>query len=114
MNSQGNSDDEAQMDWNQAHQQKTDRARSRAIVSVAFSRQDFERLDRHVERRGMKMSEFIREAALDRLASEQAPVTLSAVFASADYYAPQPKAEFSAPTTSGTAAVAPGRFVHVA
>ena len=100
------------MDWNNAHQQKTNRARSRAIVSVAFSRQDFERLDRHVERKGVKISEFIREAALDRVTAEQVPAAMSAAFAAAGYYAPQPKSDF--PQDSGTAVALPSKFVQVA
>lgn len=39
--------------------------RSRAIVSVAFSRHDYERVVEAAERRGMKTSEFIRSAALE-------------------------------------------------
>ena len=109
-----NSDEQSDMDWSRANQQKTDRARSRAVVSVAFSRDDFERLDRHVERRGMRISEFIREAALDRMVVEQSPVTISAAFAAAAYYAPPAKADFSTPETAGTASPIESRFVRVA
>ena len=112
-NEQDNLDEESDMDWSRANQQKTDRVRSRAVVSVAFSRDDFDRLDRHVERRGMKISEFIREAA-DRLAVEQSPVTISAAFAAAAYYAPAAKADFSTPDTAGTASPIAGKFVRVA
>ncbi|MDQ3693787.1 MAG: hypothetical protein M3464_09170 [Chloroflexota bacterium] len=37
----------------------------RAIVSVAFAREDFERIAEYATRRGMKTSEFIRRAALE-------------------------------------------------
>jgi hypothetical protein len=37
---------------------------SRAVVSVAFSREDLARIAAEAERRGMKTSEFIRAAAL--------------------------------------------------
>lgn len=37
----------------------------RAIVSVAFSRADFERVAQHARLHGMKTSEFIRRSALE-------------------------------------------------
>jgi hypothetical protein len=40
----------------------------RAIVSVAFSGADFARVAEYARRHGMKTSEFIRTAALDRVA----------------------------------------------
>lgn len=107
-------DQQGDMDWGGARQQKTDRSRSRAIVSVSFSRPDFERLDQHIEQRGVKMSEFIREAALERVALEQAPAKIGVAFSAADYYAPQPTAGFSEPPSSGTATLIPSRFVLVA
>ena len=39
----------------------------RAVVSVAFSREDFERVAEHAEHLGMKISEFIRNAALEQV-----------------------------------------------
>ncbi|MCL4534328.1 MAG: hypothetical protein M1370_04110 [Bacteroidetes bacterium] len=39
----------------------------RAIVSVAFSREDFETVADHAHRLGMKTSEFIRQAALEKV-----------------------------------------------
>ena len=39
---------------------------ARAVVSVAFSRQDFERVAASAAERGKRTSEFIREAALER------------------------------------------------
>ena len=39
----------------------------RAVVSVAFTREDFNRVSQHARALGMKTSEFIRKAALDRL-----------------------------------------------
>jgi hypothetical protein len=44
---------------------------SRAIVSVAFSREDFRKIAEHARHQGMKASEFIRNATLERLAPEQ-------------------------------------------
>lgn len=38
---------------------------SRVVVSVAFRRDDFEPVSRHAERMGKKISEFIREAAIE-------------------------------------------------
>jgi hypothetical protein len=43
----------------------------RAIVSVAFSREDFERIAEHAREHGMKTSEYIRRAALDQLMPKQ-------------------------------------------
>lgn len=37
----------------------------RAVVSVAFARDDFDRVAKRARERGMKTSEFIRSAALD-------------------------------------------------
>jgi hypothetical protein len=41
--------------------------RPRAVVSVAFNRYDFERLDQYAERHGIKLSELIRQGALLRI-----------------------------------------------
>jgi hypothetical protein len=41
---------------------------ARAVVSVAFPRDDFARVSEYAQRQGMKTSEFIRAAALDRVA----------------------------------------------
>ena len=40
---------------------------ARAVVPVAFGRGDFERVAAYARDRGMKLSEFIRQAALDRV-----------------------------------------------
>src|SRR4051812_11389135 len=37
----------------------------RAVVSVAFPREDFQRIASYAKRHGMKTSEFIRQAALE-------------------------------------------------
>lgn len=39
---------------------------ARAVVSVAFSREDFERVTDAAQKSGVKTSEFIREAALNK------------------------------------------------
>ncbi len=41
---------------------------ARAVVSVAFAREDFSRVTECAQREGMRTSEFIRQAALDRVA----------------------------------------------
>jgi hypothetical protein len=41
---------------------------ARAVVSVAFPREDFARVSEYARRQGMKTSEFVRKAALDRVA----------------------------------------------
>lgn len=43
---------------------------ARAVVSVAFARDDFETVVEAANRRGMKTSEFIREAALEKTVSQ--------------------------------------------
>jgi hypothetical protein len=40
---------------------------SRAVVSVAFSREDFNAVSQEAESRGKKTSEFIRESTLERI-----------------------------------------------
>ena len=50
-------------DWEHA-QSRAGRKKPRAVVSVAFSRNDFETVARFAERARMRVSEFIRSAAL--------------------------------------------------
>ena len=61
-------EDEASLDnWDFERAEKRPGVqKSRAIVSVAFSRDDFEQVGLEAERLGMKVSEFIRRATLDR------------------------------------------------
>src|SRR5881396_2104439 len=49
----------------------------RAIVSVAFTREDFERVAAAAEQLGKRTSEFIREAALGRVNRQMGSATLS-------------------------------------
>jgi hypothetical protein len=49
----------------------------RAVVSVAFSREDFERIEEQAERLGITLSKFIRDAALEKAASVEAGSGLS-------------------------------------
>jgi len=50
---------------------------ARAVVSVAFSRDDFERVSAWAEQVGKRTSEFIREAALERVGRQGNSATLS-------------------------------------
>ncbi|MBI4493224.1 MAG: hypothetical protein HY690_10585 [Chloroflexi bacterium] len=50
---------------------------ARVVVSVAFSRRDFERVAECAEKMGMRTSEFVREAALDRALCQSLVVRLS-------------------------------------
>jgi hypothetical protein len=52
-------------------------AKSRAVVSVAFSREDFERVSECAEARNMRTSEFIREAALEKATHSSSASTLT-------------------------------------
>jgi hypothetical protein len=51
----------------------------RAVVSVAFSREDLQQVERFARERGMRTSEFIRKAALEQASPSGAsrPVTVS-------------------------------------
>jgi hypothetical protein len=51
--------------------------RARAVVSVAFSREDFDRVATCAEQLGKRTSEFIREAALERANRQMGSATLS-------------------------------------
>ena len=50
-------------DWERA-QARPGRKKPRAVVSVAFNREDFETVAAFAERAGMKLSQFIRSAAI--------------------------------------------------
>lgn len=56
----------------------------RAVVSVPFSREDFERVVEHAHNEGMKTSEFIRQAALARLSEDSAQVRAVVLSVSGD------------------------------
>jgi hypothetical protein len=78
--------DESQMDWDNATKQEP--KKGRAVVSVSFGRDDFERIDQQAERLRVSLSEYIRSAALTRVMTE----TVGGLSAGT-YYAPQPKVE---------------------
>ncbi len=61
-----NLQDESTWDFDKAETRPASRS-SRVVVSVAFTRQDFERVAEHAESVNMKTSEFIRTAALDKV-----------------------------------------------
>ena len=50
-------------DWERA-QARPGRKKPRAVVSVAFNREDFETVAAFAERAGIKLSQFIRSAAI--------------------------------------------------
>lgn len=52
-------------------------SRTRAVVSVAFARADFDRVAQYAELQGKRVSEFIREAASERAAHTATPVTVN-------------------------------------
>ncbi len=57
--------------WDFEHAERGKRTRApRAIVSVAFSREDFEKVGRCAEQLGMRTSEFIRDSAVTRAARQ--------------------------------------------
>jgi hypothetical protein len=57
---------------------------SRAVVSVAFPREDLERIATEAERRGMKTSEFIRAAALQCVTTHRVSARVVSVNGLAD------------------------------
>lgn len=52
-------------------------AKPRAVVSVAFARDDFDRVSECAEQQGKKTSEFIREAAMDKVVRSTVPMLTS-------------------------------------
>lgn len=58
--------------------------RPRAVVSVAFSREDYDQLVAYAKRREMKVSEFIRAAALERTAAAPRTIYLDATMVRTD------------------------------
>ena len=67
-------------DWDDEHDEILPPAKApRAVVSVAFPRQDFARVAERARRQGMTTAEFIREAVLDRIAQpeEATPVAVA-------------------------------------
>ncbi len=58
--------DETMWDYEKAETKPASRS-NRVVVSVAFARQDFEKVAEHAESVNMKTSEFIRTAALDKV-----------------------------------------------
>ncbi len=65
---------EEQDEWDLEHAEKrVPSRRARAIVSVAFPREDFEAVEIAAERLGKKLSEFIREAAVARALPQETP-----------------------------------------
>jgi hypothetical protein len=88
-----------EIDWATATKQPP--RKSRAIVSVAFSAYDFERLSRHVMRLGIPLSEFIRTAVLASIRTDE--VARVASVAARTYYAPPPEVVMPAGDTTTTA-----------
>jgi pectin methylesterase-like acyl-CoA thioesterase len=82
---------------------------ARAVVSVAFSREDFETIVDYAKQHGMKTSEFIRRAALDKaMPKHREPLVISVTGGVYTEYvsvsAPRAKTEVS--TTPGPAVYA--------
>lgn len=72
--------------WDFEHVQKGRRTRpQRAIVSVAFSREDFEKVGKCAEQLGKRTSEFIREAALEKAECEGRLAVLSSFSSSTSH-----------------------------
>ena len=63
-------------DWERA-EGRPGRKKPRAVVSVAFNRDDFETVAAFAERAGMKLSQFIRSAAIGCAAGKMLVVFLT-------------------------------------
>jgi hypothetical protein len=90
--------DESQMDWDNAIKQAP--KKSRAIVSVSFSREDFDRIDQQAERLRVTLSEYIRSAALTRVSYEE--METAGGLSAGTYYAPEPRINVTSPSPSPT------------
>jgi hypothetical protein len=66
---------------------------ARAVVSVAFPREDFERVSQAAKRRALRTSEFIREAALEKAVGQPAALTSYTVSLGAAIFSERPIAE---------------------
>jgi hypothetical protein len=73
----------------------------RAIVSVAFSRDDFIAVADYASRHGMKTSEFIRRATLERLSSngQEASVAVTGVIQTGDAAIAPPRPDINVQTS---------------
>jgi len=66
---------------------------SRMVFSVAFKRDDFDRISKHASLLGKKASQFIRDAAIEKALQQSEPVLFSNVSFSLDaswFADPQP------------------------
>ena len=69
---------EAAEDWDLDNTEAVRRTKPiRAVVSVAFKREDFEVVAEHAEQLGMRTSEFIRKAALEKALPVSAPANVN-------------------------------------
>ena len=68
---------ESEEEWEEPEEEllAQPRRRPRAVVSVAFPREDFEVVEECAERLGKRLSEFIREAAIARAKPRRGSVT---------------------------------------
>ena len=60
----------------------------RAVVSVPFSRDDFARVSAHAQRVGKRTSQFIREAALEKVTGTEEPTVAYIVDSTGILWAP--------------------------
>lgn len=74
----------------------------RAVVSVAFSRDDFQQVAASAKQHGMKTSEFIRRATLERVSSGQGQAVVVSISgavrtATSPSFDARPKVEITTP-----------------
>jgi hypothetical protein len=77
--------------WEHSENDKRDPVKSsRAVVSVAFSRNDFELVSSAAKQRGMKTSEFIRAATLENARAHSKRAVIVSVSGSLEVRTPYP------------------------
>jgi len=90
-------------DWDRA-ERRAGRKKPRAVVSVAFNRDDFETVAHYAERAHMKLSEFIRFAAIGCAEGSNLPQSVTAGSPDA------PSTSYLTPSPSTRVAESPATF----
>lgn len=80
---------EENWDFDRAEQKPGRRAR-RAVVSVAFNRDDFELVTEYAEQTGRKLSGLLREAILNQIDAERKPLTTERLDVTEGLWSAQP------------------------
>ena len=74
-------------------EQKPGRRDRRAVVSVAFNRDDFELVTEYAEETGRKLSGLLREAILNQIDAERKPLTTEPLDVTEGLWSAQPDSD---------------------